>query len=279
MFNLDISAYSVSFNYYYENYYYKQIQITRKKMNPFLKVALLMAIIINTALSNTLEPTIKVIEKTNSKLNTLQKKINKSEDKRLDLFNEYKYVNQSLKNTKNYNAQLQKILDSQNKELNSIDEQITDISQTQKQIFPLMKDMIISLKMLLKEDTPFLLTERTNRVTRIEKALEAGDIKTHEKYRIILEAFKIEYDYAKTIEAYQENINDITYNILRLGRVALYTQTLDLKEYAYFNKETQVWVSITDSSAKSNIRKAIKIAKKQQNVDLLSLPFLALKDI
>ncbi|NQY23479.1 MAG: DUF3450 domain-containing protein [Campylobacteraceae bacterium] len=248
-------------------------------MNPFLKVALLMAIIINTALSNTLEPTIKVIEKTNSKLNTLQKKINKSEDKRLDLFNEYKYVNQSLKNTKNYNAQLQKILDSQNKELNSIDEQITDISQTQKQIFPLMKDMIISLKMLLKEDTPFLLTERKNRVTRIEKALEAGDIKTHEKYRIILEAFKIEYDYAKTIESYQENINDITYNILRLGRVALYTQTLDLKEYAYFNKETQIWVAITDSSAKSNIRKAIKIAKKQQNVDLLSLPFLALKDI
>lgn len=279
MFNLDISAYSVSFNYYYENYYYKQIQITRKKMNPFLKVALLMAIIINTALSNTLEPTIKVIEKTNSKLNTLQKKINKSEDKRLDLFNEYKYVNQSLKNTKNYNAQLQKILDSQNKELNSIDEQITDISQTQKQIFPLMKDMIISLKMLLKEDTPFLLTERTNRVTRIEKALEAGDIKTHEKYRIILEAFKIEYDYAKTIEAYQENINDITYNILRLGRVALYTQTLDLKEYSYFNKVSKLWVPITDSSAKSNIRKAIKIAKKQQNVDLLSLPFLALKDI
>ena len=61
--------------------------------------------------------------------------------------------------------------------------------------------------------------------------------------------------------------------------MALYTQTLDLKEYAYFNKESKSWVSITDSSAKSNIRKAIKIAKKQQNVDLLSLPFLALKDI
>ena len=36
--------------------------------------------------------------------------------------------------------------------------------------------------------------------------------------------------------------------------------------------------TIDDSTSKSNIRKAIKIANKQQNVDLLNLPFLATKE-
>lgn len=248
-------------------------------MKIFTNIALIIAFSYSGINAATLDNSINKIEKTNNKLNTLQKSINTTEDKRLDLLSEYKYLNQSLKNTRTYNNQLKNVIVSQDKELTSINQQIKDIDETQKNIYPLMKDMIFSLETLVKEDTPFLMKERQNRVKRLQRALEAGDIKTHEKYRIILEAFKIEYDYAKTIEAYQESINDITYNVLRLGRVALYTQSLDLKEYAYFNNTNKTWVKITNSSDKSNIRKAIKIAKKQENVDLLTLPFLALKDV
>jgi len=220
-----------------------------------------------------------VIEKTNNQLKSYQQKINKNEDLRENLLNEYKYTNNSIKSTETYNEQLEKIIASQQEELLSLDQQLIDIEQTQKNIFPLMIDMIKSLKKLVNQDSPFLLTERLNRVTRLENTLNKADIQTHEKYRIILEAFKIEYDYAKTIESYQDKINDKTYNFLRLGRTALYKQSLDLKEYAYFNKETKSWDVIDDSISKSNIRKAIKIAKKQQNIDFLNLPFLAKKDI
>ena len=247
-------------------------------MKTFTKIALI-ALMSSSTFAAHLDSSINYIERTNNKLNTLQKSINKTEDKRLELLSEYKYLNQSLKNTRTYNQQLSNVLESQNNELNSLEIQIKDIDETQKNIYPLMKDMIFSLETLVKEDTPFLLYERTNRVQRLKRALDAGDIKMHEKYRIILEAFKIEYDYAKTIEAYKDNINGITYNILRLGRVALYSQSLDLKEYAYFNNHKKTWVKITVSSDKSNIRKAIKIAKKQENVDLLTLPFLAPKDV
>ena len=51
-----------------------------------------------------------------------------------------------------------------------------------------------------------------------------------------------------------------------------------LKEYGYFNNKTKKWIKIDDSKSKSNIRKAIKIAQKQQNVDFLNLPFLANKE-
>ena len=248
-------------------------------MNAFTKIALLIAFSYSGIIAATLDNSINQIEKRNDKLNTMQKSINKSEDKRENLLSEYKYVNQSLKNTKIYNSQLENVLESQKKELSDINKQIKEIDETKKNIYPLMKDMIFSLETLVKEDKPFLLKERKDRIKRLKRAIESADIKTHEKYRIILEAYKIEYDYSKTIEAYKESINDITYNVLRLGRVALYTQSLDLTKYAYYNDENKTWLEITNSGDKSNIRKAIKIAKKQENVDLLTLPFLALKDI
>lgn len=228
--------------------------------------------------ANQIDKSVTVIEKTNNQLKSYQRKIDKNEDIREGLLNEYKYTNSSIKSTKTYNEQLRKIISSQETEIASLDQQIIDIEQTQKNIFPLMINMIKSLETLVNQDTPFLLTERLDRVKRLESTLNKADIQTHEKYRIILEAFKIEYDYAKTIEAYQDKINDKTYNFLRLGRVALYYQSLDLKEYGYYNKETQSWDIIEDSVSKSNIRKAIKIAKKQQNVDFLNLPFLAKKE-
>jgi len=228
--------------------------------------------------ANQIDKSINVIEKTNSKLKSYQQNIDKNENIRENLLNEYKYTNSSIKSTKIYNEQLKKIITSQEEEISSLNQQIIDIEQTQKNIFPLMIDMIKSLKTLINQDTPFLLTERLDRVKRLEETLDKADIQTHEKYRIILEAFKIEYDYAKTIESYQDKINDKTYNFLRLGRVALYYQSLDLLEYGYFNKSTNSWEKIEDGISKSNIRKAIKIAKKQQNVDFLNLPLLTNKD-
>ena len=245
----------------------------------FKKVTLLwLCVIPGLLLANTLEQSVNVIKKSNDQLKNYQSTIDKSEEKREELFNEYKYVNGSLKNTRAYNAQLEKIIASQNNEVKSINQQIIDIEETQKNIFPLMLDMIKSLKLLVQEDIPFLLQERTQRIKRLETTLDRADIKTHEKYRIILEAFKIEYDYAKTIETYQDKIDGKTFNILRLGRVALYSQSLDAKNYAYYNKQTQSWQKVDDSLSKSNIRKAIKIAKKQENVTLLNLPFLAKKE-
>lgn len=228
--------------------------------------------------ANTIDKSISILENTNSKLKSYQKSIDKNESIKEELLNEYKYTTNAIKSTTIYNNQLSKIINSQEEEIKSLNQQIIDIEQTQKNIFPLMIDMIKSLKILVQEDTPFLLEERTNRVKRLESILDKADIKTHEKYRLILEAFKVEYDYAKTIESYQEKLNDKTYNFLRLGRVALYYQSLDLKEYGYYNKQTKSWEKIENSKSKSNIRKAIKIAKKQQNVDFLNLPFLALKD-
>lgn len=247
-------------------------------MNQLCKAVIVLSISQIVLFSNTIDKSINVLEKTNTKLKSYQNSIDKNESIRENLLNEYKYTNANVKSTTIYNTQLKNIIKSQEEEIASLDQQIIDIEETQKNIFPLMINMIKSLKTLITQDTPFLLDERLQRVEKLESMLNRADIQTHEKYRIILEAFKIEYDYAKTIESYQDKIDEKTYNFLRLGRTALYYQSLDLKEYGYFNKESNTWENIEELASKSNIRKAIKIAKKQQNVSLLNLPFLAKKE-
>ncbi|RXJ99215.1 hypothetical protein CRU98_07590 [Arcobacter sp. CECT 8986] len=242
------------------------------------KVIFFSLILSTSIFADQIDKSMNIIENTNNKLKNYQNKIDRVENDREELLSKYKYTSAELKNTKIYNNQLEKIINSQEKELKDINQQLVDIEKTQKNIFPLMIKMVESLKQLVKMDTPFLIEERTNRIEKLEAALSKSDIKTAEKYRIILEAFKIEYDYANSIETYQDKINSKTFNFLRVGRTALYYQSLDLKDYGYWDKSKKTWVEIDDSSAKSNIRKAIKIAKKQQNVDFLNLPFLTLKD-
>ena len=215
-------------------------------MNKLFNTILFSLVLSTSLFSNEIDKSLDVIEKTNNKLKNYQNKIDNVEYQR--------------------------------EELNNINQQIVDIENTQKNIFPLMLNMVDSLKKLVQMDTPFLLDERTTRIQNIEKSLEKADIKTAEKYRIILEAFKIEYDYANSIETYQDKIDATTYDFLRLGRTALYYQSLDLKTYGYWNNETRSWVEVENSNAKENIRKGIKIAKKHQNVDFLNLPFLTSKD-
>lgn len=247
-------------------------------MRKITKSIIILSIFHLPFFANTIDKSVDVINKTNNQLKSLQNKIDENEENRDGLLHEYRFTNSNIRKTKIYNEQLEKIIKSQKDEVASLDKQMIEIEETQKNIFPLMIDMVKSLRNLVEKDTPFLLEERLQRVSKLEKTLNRSDIKTHDKYRIILEAFKIEYDYAKTIEYYQEKIDNKVYNFLRLGRTALYYQSLDLKNYGYFNKETKSWIEISDSTSKSNIRKAIKIAKKQQNVELLNLPFLAKKE-
>jgi len=246
-------------------------------MKSTTKLLSLLFICQTMLVGNEIDKSMNVIEKTNTSLNNYQKKIDNTEDRTNTLLNEYKYTNKELKNTIKYNEQLNNLIKSQNDEITGIDKQLVEIEQTHKNIYPLMSDMIQSLKKLIQSDTPFLLKERINRVEQLEENLNRADIKTAEKFRIILEAFKIEYDYANSIEAYESQIDYKTYNMLRVGRAGLYYQSLDFKKYGYWDNEDKRWLDIEDKTAQSNIRTAIKIAKKQQNVELLELPFLTSK--
>ena len=102
--------------------------------------------------------------------------------------------------------------------------------------------------------------------------MERADVSLAEKYRRVLEAYQVETEYGRTIEAYQDDLiledETRTVNFLRIGRVGLYYLTLDGQEAGAWNEG---WQSLDDSYRQA-IDKGLKVAKKQLPPDLLVLP-------
>src|SRR4029077_12581388 len=102
-----------------------------------------------------------------------------------------------------YNKQLNEQVKSQEAEMASIEPQLLEIETTNREVQPLMQAVVDTLEQFVKLDVPFLLDERTARVQRLKDMLARADVTISEKYRNILEAYQIELEYGRTLDAYQ----------------------------------------------------------------------------
>lgn len=191
------------------------------------------------------------------------------------LYDEYKRIMQKIENTKIYNNQLVKLIENQNDEKVSLKKQITSIQETNEGVVPFMLQMLSTLDEMVKMDTPFLPIERKNRVAELKNMMNRADVSTSEKFRRILEAYQIENEYGRTLEAYRgklaKNGEAMTVDFLRLGRLALIYQTLDQQTQGIWDKKKQAWIELDDDYRRS-ILAGLKVARKQMAPELLELP-------
>ncbi|TNE39192.1 MAG: DUF3450 domain-containing protein [Alphaproteobacteria bacterium] len=200
-----------------------------------------------------------------------QKRINQLDDETADIVAKYRQTIDLLEQLREYNAQQRKIIADQERQMVSIREQITNVSDIQREILPLINRMAEGLEAFIALDQPFRMTERTTRVETLKELLPQADVSAAEKYRKALEAYQIENDYGRAIEAYEGNLDDgrqVTF--LMIGRVALYYQTLNQNETMMWNNSTREWVSVQGSS--DDIYQAIRMAREQIPADLLIVP-------
>ena len=171
-----------------------------------------------------------------------------------------------------YNRQLNEIIGNQKKQIQSLDLQIHEIELTQQGIMPLMERMLSGLEAFIELDSPFLLTERRERVAKLRVLLLSSDITVSEKYRRILESFQIEVEYGRTIEAYRaKNDNQQMVDFLRLGRVALYYLPLTGQGAKLWVSRENTWQALSRDHDRF-IQKGIRIARKQAAPNLIELP-------
>ena len=174
-----------------------------------------------------------------------------------------------------YNALLQKQLDSQTQEMADLNNSIDQVSVIERQVTPLMLKMIEGLEQFVELDVPFLIEERRNRVAFLGTLLERSDVTVAEKFRRLLEAYEIENDYGRTIEAYKGSleldgaVREVDF--LRIGRTALLYQTVDAEIFGMWDKSQGAWVSLP-AEYRNQIRSGIKMARKQVAPNLLILP-------
>ena len=204
-----------------------------------------------------------------------QTRINNLDDETDQLTRDYRAALKQLAALREYNGQLEKLIDGQKKEMLSIRQQIDDVTNVDRTIMPLMFRMIDALERFVKLDVPFLADERRARVANLRALMDRSDANPAEKYRKILEAYEIENEYGRTIEAYEGEM-DIngetrTVSFLRVGRVALVYQTLDGEESGAWDQAQQQFIDL-DGDFDSELRSALRIAKQQAAPDLLVVP-------
>jgi len=150
-----------------------------------------------------------------------------------------------------------------------------------RSVTPLMLRMIEGIEAFVKLDVPFLMDERMGRIADLRTVMTRADVSKSEQFRQILEAYQIETEYGRTIEAYRSTLDrdgkKITVDFLRFGRNALLYQTLDGLEAGVWDQANRSW-SPLDSGYRSAIREGLRIARKQAAPDLIRLPLPAAVD-
>ena len=219
-----------------------------------------------------LQNTIDLQIKTELTAKKSQKKIDELADQADQMLAEYQNLLRQAESLRIYNNQLDKLVLSQQGEIDSIAEQLINMETTQREIVPLMLKMVEVISQFVALDIPFLPEERQFRVAELQTIMERADVSLAEKYRRVLEAYQVETEYGRTIEAYQDELElderIRTVNFLRIGRVGLYYLTLDGQQAGVWDAG---WRPL-DSEYRQAIDKGLKVANKQLPPDLLVLP-------
>jgi len=90
-----------------------------------------------------------------------QNTINQLRDQTQDAAGKYAQAVAEAESLERFNAQLNEQVKSQQEEIGSIEKQLTDIETTNREVQPLMEQMVDTLEQFVKLDVPFLIEERT----------------------------------------------------------------------------------------------------------------------
>jgi hypothetical protein len=210
-----------------------------------------------------------------------QKEINGVRDKTQDAAGRYAQAMADADSLERYNKQLDSQVKSQEAEMASIERQLTEIETTNREVQPLMTQMVDTLEQFVKLDVPFLLDERTARVQSLKDMMARADVTISEKYRRILEAYQIELEYGRTLDSYEGRLGTgadaPTVEFVRLGRVSLMYRTLDGAKVGYWDADKKQWVE--DASYRDDIQQALRVARGQGAKELLTVPVPAPKEV
>jgi hypothetical protein len=220
----------------------------------------------------------KVIDKSseiNQSAAHSQTKIDKIADSMQGRLQQFKTLNKEIDGLSVYNAQLGKQLNNQIEEMQSLNLSMDQVSIIERQITPLMMRMITGLEQFVSLDVPFLKDERAKRLASLKTMMDRADINSSEKFRRVLEAYQVEVDYGRTIEAYSALLEvenkEREVDFLRIGRLELIYLTRDSQHAGSWDEKKQSFTALPDSTI-SQISKGLRIARKQLAPDMLTLP-------
>ncbi len=246
------------------------------KLKDFRRSVLSIALLLSTSTFATDSGTLLSTQaKADKSAKASQTKIDQYADKTDEMLAEYKAVLRQLDSMEIYNQQIERMVDSQQSELNSLNRQIAQIDQTAMEVVPLTLKMVDALDEFVALDLPFQTEERQHRIDELRRLMDRADVTTSEKFRKVMEAYQIEEGFSRSIESYKASLERdgevVTYDFLRLGRTALLYQSPDGADTGMWNQQIGEWQRLPETY-RSAVQQGIRIAKKQAPPALIKLP-------
>jgi len=216
-----------------------------------------------------------VVSSTNRSATQSQEKIDKLSWETRDLLDEYRKLRDGSEFQEAYTRELEELDRSQREQIENLQAQIAQARITRQRIVPLMRSMADALERFVVLDLPFHHEERIGAVLQLKQRLNQPDLSVSAKFRLLLEAYQLEQDYGGKIESWRGPLRlegeDLSVEYLRVGRVALYFQSLDGERSGYWDGEAQDWTPL-DTDYNRSITQAMRVAKNLTAPQLFELP-------
>ncbi len=204
-----------------------------------------------------------------------QERIDAVADQTHAMLLDFQHVTAQADELKVFDDQLERQVQTQRKQLVDFERQLATVRETQREIAPSLLGMLAALDEFVARDAPFLVEERKVRLTSLEAMMDNPEVGLPERFRRIMEAYQVETDYGRTIEAYSGKLErdgkPRIVDFLRAGRVALVYATLDGGETGYWDRGTREWKTLPREYGEP-VKQALRVARKQSPPDLIRLP-------
>lgn len=253
-------------------------------MHRFKTIAIAMAMsfgaLVGTqAQANTVDAVLKVGQANTAAAQKSQQKVEKLASETGDLLNDYKTVMKQVDGLRVYNSRLEKQITNQLQRISNIETSIDQVTIIQRQVTPLVIRMIDSLEQFIDLDVPFLLDERKKRIAFLRTNVDRSDLSVAEKFRQVLEAYKIENEFGRKVTAYKGSLtvngSERDVNFFQVGRVALLYQTTDTENSGVWDAASGDFIDLDKGEYRNAILKGLRIARKEATIGILKLPIPA----
>jgi hypothetical protein len=193
-----------------------------------------------------------------------------------DAFRNYKQTLKEVEGLRVYNTRLEKQIQSQIRRIREIEKATRNAVIVQRQVPALTSKMIDSLANFVELDVPFHINERRERIQFLRDNQDRDNITIAEKFRQVMEAYKIEHEYGRKIDHYSDTIlikkKQREVNLLRIGRIALLYQTTDGNLTGAWDTRDKKWVKIGRGAYRDAVKRGLRIARKQAAIELMKVP-------
>lgn len=250
------------------------------RLTAFARRSVLTAVVLShpVLMAGPLESAIDARVTTQKEAAQSQERIDTLADQTRAMLQDYQHVTAQAEELRVFDDQLARQVQNQKTKLADFERQLETVRETQREIVPFMLRMLEVLEQVVALDAPFLLEERKARLAGLKTMMDDPEVELPEKYRRLMEAYQVETEYGRTLEAYsgalELNGKRRSVDFLRAGRVALVYATLDGGETGYWDQAGRRWQILPGEYGEPVIQ-ALRVARKQAPPDLIRLPVAA----